>query len=115
MKMYDFKGLIGSGVVDRVILVRVPPSDPFDFYAPDVYELWAFNDEGLWPRHLGNRLKVSNKANAYRTWTSLDRAIRSIRQQGWHGTIEIEEPVRQVNPRLQPAAAADEPSETTRP
>jgi hypothetical protein len=97
MDLRDFRTLVASGVVDRVILARRVEDGG--------YELWAFSDGDDWPRHLGNRLKVT-RTNTDRTWTSVDRALGVIRDQGWLGTVEVEEPVRQVNPLPAPAAAA---------
>ena len=90
MDLRDFRTLVASGIVDRVILVRVPI-----YVNRNDYELWAFSDGDLWPRHLGNRLKIT-RSDDPRTWTSVDRALGVIRDQGWLGTVEIEEPVRQL-------------------
>lgn len=90
MELRDFRTLADSGVIDRVILRRLP-YEPFAKYPKDEYELWAFNDDGDWPRDIGNRLKVT-RTDKPRTWTSLDRALDVIRQSGWNGTVEVEQP-----------------------
>lgn len=96
MDLRDFRTLVSSGVVDRVILERIP-YEAFAKDRVDRYELWAFSAGDEWPRHLGNRLKITRSDEA-RTWTSVDRALGVIRHAGWLGTVEIEEPVRQVKP-----------------
>jgi hypothetical protein len=88
MKQQDFRNLIAASAIDRVILHRR--------HHGQGYELWAFGDR--FPDHLSNRLKVARPDQRpgqapERTWTSLDRAIGYIREQGWKGTVEVEEPV----------------------
>jgi hypothetical protein len=103
MDLRDFRTVVASGVVDRVILVRVPQESWGG--QSGGYELWAFSDTDEWPRHLGNRLTIT-RSHEPRTWASVDRALGVIRDQGWLGTVEVEEPVRQVNPAPAPPAGA---------
>lgn len=84
MELRDFRTLAAAGVIDQVVLHRRLEDGG--------YELWAFSDCDDWPRHLGNRLKVS-RTNTERTWNSVDRALKIIRAEGWTGTVEVEEPV----------------------
>lgn len=85
MLQAEFEKFAESGQIDHVVLYNGPMVKG--------WEIWAYgypDDKGDDPlSKWGNRLKTTRLGHA-KTYTSLDRAMATIRALGYKGRIEIE-------------------------
>lgn len=79
MKQNEFALLVGAGAIERVTVYR-------DQVTGEGWTVWGYADGAKWARDY-----VEAARGGKRTWASLDTAHRWIREQGWKGSIQIDE------------------------
>ena len=78
MKQNEFALLVGAGAIESVTVYR-------DQVAGEGWSVWGYGDG------VRTREYVEAARGGMRTWASLDTAHRWIREQGWKGSIQIDE------------------------
>ena len=79
MKQNEFALLVGAGAIERVTVYR-------DKETGEGWTVWGYADGARWVRDY-----VEAARGGKRTWASLDTAHRWVREQGWNGSIQINE------------------------
>lgn len=85
MKQNEFALLVSAGAIESVTIYRDSVNEDAG------WSVWAYGEYGRTRGVPAGREYVEAARGGMRTWASLDTAYRWIREQGWKGTVQIDE------------------------